>query len=84
VVRDFEGNISRLPIVINYSPNILMIKKLPPPGSVHFTLEGENLFSSENIQMDLPGNSLYRDLWFMYDTMTMPEGHPFQGNKHPQ
>jgi hypothetical protein len=73
VVRDFEGNVSRLPIVVDYSPNVLMIKKVPPPGSVYFSIDSNNVFKAENIRMTLPGGSLYRDLWFMYDTLSMPD-----------
>ncbi|MEE4257295.1 MAG: M23 family metallopeptidase [Bacteroidales bacterium] len=73
VVRDFEGNVSRLPIVVDYSPNIFMIKKMPPPGSVYFSIDSTNVFEAENIRITLPGSSLYRDLWFVYDTLPGPD-----------
>ena len=73
VVRDFEGNVSRLPIVVDYSPNVLMIKKVPPPESMYFSIDSNNVFKAENIRMTLPGSALYRDLWFMYDTLSMPD-----------
>lgn len=72
VVRDFEGNVSRLPIVVDYSPDVFMNKKMPPPGSVYFSIDSTNVFNAKNIRMTLPGSSLYRDLWFVYDTLEMP------------
>ena len=73
VVRDFNGNVSRLPVVIDYSPNVFMIRKAPPPGSVVFYIESTNVFEAENISLTLPGTSMYRDIWFRYDTLEMPE-----------
>jgi hypothetical protein len=49
-----------------------MIKKAPPPGSVLFSIDSTNVFSAENFRMTVPGSSLYRDLWFVYDTLEMP------------
>lgn len=73
VVKDFQGNVSRLPLVIDYSPNVFMIKKVPPPGSVVFSIDSINTYEAENLSIILPGDALYRDIWFAYDTMIRPE-----------
>jgi len=86
IVSDFNGNVSRLAVVVDYSPNVFMIKKAPPPGSVYFSIDSTNVFEAEHFRMKLPGSSIYKDLWFVYDTLTMPDGtfsriHRIHNNK---
>lgn len=74
VIRDFSGNISRLPIVIRAEEYTDPAGFPPPEGAVYFSTVNRNAFSAENISMEVPGSCLYRDLWFEYSTDSMPEG----------
>ncbi len=74
VITDFEGNISRLPIVIHTTPFTDPAGNPPPQGAVFFSILEKNEYVAENFEMSLPGSVLYRDLWFEYDTAAMPEG----------
>ncbi len=73
VVKDFQGNTSRLPIVIMYYDDVLHIKELPPPGAVQFSIDTNNEYLADNFEMSLAGSALYRDIWFVYDTLAGPE-----------
>ncbi len=74
VIRDFEGNVSKLPIVIQASPYTDPAGFPPPSAAVYFSIEAKNEFSAENIDLSLPGSCLYRDLWFEYSYDSMPAG----------
>ncbi|NQT76786.1 MAG: M23 family metallopeptidase [Bacteroidetes bacterium] len=75
VIVDFEGNESKLPIVIQSIAGINSTHKgNVPEGTVHFSIDQLNSFSAENIEISLPGSCLYRDLWFEYEAAAMPDG----------
>ncbi|MEN8225074.1 MAG: M23 family metallopeptidase [Bacteroidota bacterium] len=72
VVTDFEGNVSKLPIIIQGSPARSLIGKIEPENGILFSCEQSNTISTEDFELDLPGKSLYRDMWFEYNTSEMP------------
>ncbi|MCK4570001.1 MAG: M23 family metallopeptidase [Bacteroidales bacterium] len=74
VITDFEGNVSRLPIVIRSVHFTDTAGSRPPEGAVFFSILEENEFTAENFELSLPGSCLYRDMWFEYDSASMPEG----------
>jgi hypothetical protein len=74
VVRDFAGNTSRLPIVIKSEvARPVSEVKLDSEGK-YFSIRENNEFTAENIMVRMPGNALYRDVFFEYCTEKMPEG----------
>ncbi len=74
VIRDFNGNTSRLPIIIRAGEFTDPAGFPPPQGAVYFSIDSRNTFEAGNIEMELPGSCLYRDLWFEYATDSMPAG----------
>jgi len=73
VVMDFEGNVSRLPMFIQ---NVLSNDQKFPvedENRIAFGVGRQNTFKAENIDLDIPGSCLYRDLLFDYSTSEMGE-----------
>ncbi|MDT8393617.1 MAG: M23 family metallopeptidase [Bacteroidales bacterium] len=73
VVKDFMGNVSRLPITIKTSPFTDPPGAPPASGTTFFSITKNNSFTAGNIEIELPGSSLYRDMWFEYDTAAIPD-----------
>lgn len=72
VIRDFAGNISRLPIIIRTSPFTDPAGMPPPEGARYFGTEGVNSFDAEGISLSLPGECLYRETWFACESRPRP------------
>lgn len=72
VVEDFQGNVSRLPIVVKSNP-----EKVSPKTEkgILFSIDKKNEFSAPNISVIVPGSCLYRDMYFVYDTLPMTENN---------
>jgi hypothetical protein len=74
VVKDFNGNISRLPINIRTTPFTDPAGNPPPADAVYFGIGQQNRFEDTSISIELAGDCLYRDLWFEYASSPMPDG----------
>lgn len=73
VVKDYMGNVSRLPITIKTMPFTDPPGSPPAGGATFFSISKNNRFTAGNIEIELPGSSLYRDIWFEFDTAAMPD-----------
>ncbi len=74
VVADFRGNVSRLPFMVISSPPATIVEPEVSGSPLLFSIDSINAFRAVNFSMMLPGSCLYRDIWFVYDTLPMPAG----------
>ena len=74
IIRDFAGNVSRLPIIV---------RALPDPGGEELQIHEpghfmpccqDASFHADGFEMNIPQGALYRDLDFEYSTLDMPSG----------
>ncbi|HSG67788.1 MAG TPA: M23 family metallopeptidase [Bacteroidales bacterium] len=66
-VTDFAGNVSILPIHVR-SANVVKGSPVPSVGKgIVMHCDSDNMFKEENIEVDIPGSVLYRDIRFEYE-----------------
>jgi len=75
VVVDFKGNVSKLPINIQSFPSEKVEDKITKNnGILRFSCSDLNTIRTDNLELDIPGKCLYRDIWFEYYATGMTEG----------
>lgn len=64
-VKDTKGNTSTLSFKVQYSPSLAVDQHLKK-NSYLFPYDKVNIFKQDGIRVDIPANSLYSDLNFVY------------------
>lgn len=66
-VSDFNGNISKINIPVEYSNEVVVVDA-PKPKSKYYIKSGrEAIFSKENVSVSFPENTFYRDFEMNFD-----------------
>lgn len=64
-VKDFKGNTSTLSFSVRYSPNLTIEQSLKE-GTHLLAYNQVNIFKRDDVMVDIPANSLYSNLNFLY------------------
>jgi len=72
-VKDIKGNTSSLSFSVQYAPSLLVEQHLKS-GTSLLPYNKVNIIKKEDILIDIPANSLYSDLNFLYSKSAKPAG----------